>query len=196
MIKVNGIVLTLILCAVNPVCYGGLQKGAGTVELQTVTLYPPRDKVTGKYDESRACFSFRLGTNKQPGSIDCDLRYGFVRIADEDWLSVSSVGNDKRTVMREIGKFDWSDSFKLPVLEPLPELQPGEKREITVDSSADTHKQWASSTTLFAKAKVRHLYLVHVKDAQADVYALFRIEDLEQGDHCTIAWKIVPPPDR
>jgi hypothetical protein len=48
--------------------------------------------------------------------------------------------------MKELGDYKWSDSFKIPALEPLPELKQGERRQITVDSSADTHQQWAKTT--------------------------------------------------
>lgn len=167
-----------------------------TVTPQIVTLYPPRDKATGRRDETRACFSFKLGRNKLPNSTDWDLGYGFASISNEDWLMVGTTRADKRSVMKEIGKYKWSDSFKTPALEPLPELKEGERRQITVDSSADTHKEWARSTSMFAKAKHGHMFVMHVKDNQADFYVLFRIEELEQGDHCTISWKRVPAPER
>jgi hypothetical protein len=164
---------------------------------QSVTLYPPNDKRSGKYDETRACFSFKLGMNKLPNSYDWDLGYGFIRIADEDWLMVgSSATAGQRSVMKELGAHNWSDSVDLPVLEPLAKLKEGERRQITVDSSADTHAAWAESTTQFAKAKVGHMYLMHVKNDEADFYVLFRVDQLEQGEQCTISWKLIPAPER
>lgn len=168
---------------------------------QSFTLYPPRDKVTGRYDETRACFSFKLGANKLPNLTDpptltdWELGYGFMRISNEDWLTVRT-GREQRSVMKELGKYNWSDTFNVPVLEPLPRLLEGEQRHITVDSSADTHAAWANSTTHFAKAKVGHMYVVHVKDEEADFYVLFRVEQLEQGERCTISWKRIPTPER
>lgn len=168
---------------------------------ESFTLYPPRDKQTAKYDETRSCFSFKMGANKLPNSIDppevsdWDLGYGFMRISNEDWLIVSA-GPNKRSVMKELGQHNWSDAFNVPVLEPLPRLLEGEKRHITVDSSADTHAAWAKSTTHFAKAKVGHMYVMHVKDEEADFYVLFRVEQLEQGEQCTISWKRIPTPER
>jgi hypothetical protein len=170
------------------------QQNFDHVAPQTFTLYPPRDKATGQYDETRACFSFKLGRNKFPNSADWDLGYGFASISDEDWLMVGTIRADKRSVMKELGEYKWSDSFTIPALEPLPELKEGESRQITMDSSADTHQRWAKTTSHFAKAKAGHMYLVHVKDAEADFYVLFRIEEMEQGNHCTISWKQIPTP--
>lgn len=187
--------LTLILCGSNTVDKGQTsQKGLGPVNIQTITLYPPRDKATGKYDETRACFSFKRGTNKLPNSTDWDLGYGFASIDGEDWLMVGTTARDKRSVMKELGKYEWPDSFTIPVLEPLPELKEGEHRQVTVDSSGDTHKQWARTTSQFAKAKRDHMYLVRVKDAQADFYVLFRVEEIEQGEYCTISWAQIQAP--
>ena len=173
-----------------------IQQDTTAVAVQTVTLYPPNDKATGNYDETRACFSFKLGRNKVANSTDWDLGYGFASISNEDWLMVGTTGAEKRSVMMELGKYKWSDSFKTPALEPLPELKVGERRHITVDSSADTHRQWAQTTTHFAKAKVGYMYLVHVKDPQADLYVLFRVEEIAQGDHCTISWRQIPAPEK
>ncbi|HEY0761564.1 MAG TPA: hypothetical protein VGD61_04255 [Pyrinomonadaceae bacterium] len=178
--------------AINPVA---AKNFAGVVR-QSVTLYPPHDQATGKYDETRACFSFKTGKTKVRNSTDWDLGYGFLRMSNEDWLMVGTVPRDKRNVMKELGRFDWSDSLRLPVLEPLPELTAGENRNISVDSSADTHRAWATSTSHFAKAQAGYMYLMHVKDAQADFYILFRVEEIKQGRYCTITWAQIPEPEK
>jgi hypothetical protein len=162
---------------------------------QSFTLYPPRDKNTGKYDESRACFSFKLGTNKLPNSVDWELGYGFAQISNEDWLTINTGRPEQRSVLKVLGKHSWDDSFRVPALKPLPELMEGQRREITIDASAGTHAAWANSTTHFAKATVGNMYLMHVKDDEADFYVLFRVEKLEQGEHCTISWKRIPNPE-
>lgn len=171
------------------------QQNAGFEIPQSVTLYSPHDKFTGKYDESRACFNFKLGLNKLPASIEWDLGYGFLSIAHEDWLQAGAGRADERSVMKELGAHAWSDSFDVPVLEPLPELKEGERRHVTIDASGDTHREWAKTTTRFAKAMVGHMYLLHVKDERSDFYALFRVEQLEQGEQCTISWKRIPTPE-
>jgi hypothetical protein len=47
---------------------------------------------------------------------------------------------------------------------------------------------------IFVKAVVGHIYVIHVVEGDADYYALFRVESLERGDHCTISWKLIPVP--
>ncbi len=47
---------------------------------------------------------------------------------------------------------------------------------------------------VYVKAMVGHLYVIHVVDEASDFYALFRVESLERGDHCTISWKLIPAP--
>ncbi|MBI3652791.1 MAG: hypothetical protein HY231_17345 [Acidobacteria bacterium] len=161
---------------------------------QTVTLYPPVDKATGRDDETRSCFSFKHGRNGLPKSNDWDLAYGYARIGGEDWLRVGTSTSDRRSVMKELGDYDWADSFTVPALMPLPELQAGEQRHITVDTSGDTFKEWAETTPMFVKAKRGTMYLMRVKDAQTDFYVLFRVEDLQQAERCTISWKRIPAP--
>lgn len=48
--------------------------------------------------------------------------------------------------------------------------------------------------SLFVKAVVGHLYVIHVVDQLSDFYAVFRVEALERGDKCTISWRIIPSP--
>ena len=171
-------------------------KSFARVATQRITLRPPYDKARTNYDETRACLSFKSGRNKLPNSTDWDLGYGFLNMSDEDWFMVGTIDRDKRSVMKELGKYDWSDSFNVPVLQPLPELKEGQTRTIGVDSSGDTHKPWAQSTSDFAKAKVGYMYLVHVKDAQSDFYVLFRVEEMVQRERCTITWARIPDPVR
>jgi len=187
-------ILTFILACSNsnPGCIG-FARGFTQEELRTVTLFPPRDKNTGKYDETRACFSFKSAGNKLPNSKDWDLGYGFLQISYEDWFMVGMISPRKRSVIKDLGEHNWSDVIKIPVLEPLPELKEGEQRRITVDSSAGTHKDWAKQTQLFAKVIIGHMYLMRVKDDDTDIYAMFRVDELAQNKLCTISWKIVDP---
>jgi hypothetical protein len=48
----------------------------------------------------------------------------------------------------------------------------------------------------FVKAIVGHLYVIHVVDESRDFYALFRVDALERGDHCTVSWKLFPDPSK
>jgi hypothetical protein len=171
-----------------------LSSGAvAQTDVQTVTLYPPYDKNTDKYNESRACFDFKSGALKS--GRYWTLAYGFIAIGNEDWF-ILNTSEEGRTVIRDLGELKWSDSFKVPALEPLPALAKGERRHVTVDNSADTHKKWASETQIHAKVIVGHIYVVHVKNNWSDFYALFRVEDFEQGERCTISWKLIPTPEK
>jgi hypothetical protein len=46
----------------------------------------------------------------------------------------------------------------------------------------------------FVKAIVGHVYVIHVVDDTRDLYALFRVEELQRGDYCTVSWKLIPEP--
>ena len=192
----TALLLVFLLCVSNTISGSAtFQQEAPSADPEKVTLYPPFNEATGMHDETRACFSFKFGKKKAPDSIDWDLGYGFGQINDEDWLIVGVTGTDKRSVMKDLGPYKWSDSFTTWTLEPLPALKPGEHRQMMVDASADSHDEWAKSAPLFAKARRGHMYLIHVKDDQADFYALFRIEELVQMDHCTISWKRISTPE-
>lgn len=161
--------------------------------LQIVTLVPPVDPVTKKYDEGKATFSFKFGLTKKDTHGPYDLGYGFLSISDEDWFRVNNLGLN-RTVMKDLGELGWHDSFIVPVLIPLPHIEKDEHRVITVDASADTHKQWAELSSTFAKVALGHIYLIHVKTEIDDYYAMFRVEDFKQQAFCKISWRLLPAP--
>ena len=157
-----------------------------------VTLYAPR--ALGRHDEGKACFSFKSGTLKEETKNgQWDLGYGFASIGGDDWFILRSA-TQTRTVIKDLGELKWTDSFTVPVLEPLPKLREGEARSITVDSSADTGKKWAQTTNIMAKVVVGHIYVLRIKDPRSDFYVLFRVEDFKQREYCTISWKQTPMP--
>ena len=47
---------------------------------------------------------------------------------------------------------------------------------------------------MFVRAVLGHIYVIHVVDDVRDFYALFRVENLQKGDQCTISWKLIAPP--
>jgi hypothetical protein len=102
---------------------------------RSVTLYSPeKHKLTnapplsnGKLrpDVSRAYFSFTSGRLATPRVWD--LSYGTIG----GWFVVGfGIGGD-RSAIRDLGKSDWSDNFKVPVVAPLPELKYGESLYFT-----------------------------------------------------------------
>ena len=166
---------------------------AGTPCQQIVTLSAHVDKLTHTAPGGGAAFDFRRGAATRRNAKDWDLGYGGLQMSNEDWFDASPA-RQKRNVMKDLGELRWSDSYDLPVLDPLPELKEGENRTIEVDGSGDTHKAWAARTRIFAKVAAGHLYAMRVKDEYSDFYVLFRAEDHEQGDHCTISWTMAAPP--
>lgn len=62
------------------------------------------------------------------------LTYGTTYLGqDLDWFDVAD--ETDRTVIKDLGKINWNDKFEIPVVAPLPELKPGEKRVIAIDAS-------------------------------------------------------------
>jgi hypothetical protein len=175
--------LVLIFCGVTVTA-----KGSPTE--QTVTLY---SFMKYKSDYSRSAFSFERASFVY--GKGWDLLYGSLSIGDDlDWFSASTA-TDNRSLIRDMGEINWFDSYKVPVITPLPKLEPGKQRTIKVDSSGDTGKAWAEKNGIFVKAIVGHMYAMHVKDTDSDYYALFRVEAINPGDSCTISWRIVASPE-
>jgi hypothetical protein len=161
-------------------------------EPEQVTLYSPRS--SGTYDEGKACFSFKSGALKEEtNDRNWDLGYGFANIGGADWFILFS-STQTRTVIKDLGELKWTDSFAIPVLEPLPKLRETETRSITVDASANTGKKWEKTTNIMAKVVVGHIYVVRIKDPRSDFYVTFRVEDFKTREYCTITWKRVPMP--
>lgn len=164
---------------------------------QTVTLYSPHDKKSDLYDESRSWVSFDVGgrndLQKTILTENGDLGYGFLAINGEDFFTVNH-GERDRSVIKDLGTHEWTDGFGLPALGPLPELAEGERRLITVDATADTGADWQKSTRVFAKAVIGHIYVVHIKKGDTDLYGLFRVEEIKQAESCTISWVKVALP--
>lgn len=165
---------------------------------QTIMLVPPLDPNTKKYNEGKSCFNFKLGLFKEDvlretKRNDWDLGYGFLSIGEEDWFTLHFAS---RSVMQDLGDRNWDNPGKVPVLEPLPPFPKDKPRKVTIDSSADTHKQWAKDTHNVAKILQGHMYALHVKNDADDFYVLLRVNELEQGKHCTISWQRVPSPEQ
>ncbi len=205
---------TLTLLAAT-LCAAGAVLSTARPAQQTVMLYAPHDKQTGKFDLDRAVFSFERGVR---GDADravwrngWDIGYALAVLGDEDYFQVKLNEGD-RGVLKDSGALDWFDSVEVPTLEPLPALEKGQSRHIAVDSSTlikgearhaimgssgnNTDKEWVRTNGIFAKAVVGHMYLAHVKDEGSDFYALFRVEELVQRERCTISWRLTAPPGR
>ena len=121
-----------------------------------------------------ATFSFEFGRNGKETLLvnrnDWDILFG--NSPDHDDFQVSMVGDD-RSRMQDMGALNWSDSFQVPVLPayPLPTIDPS------------------------VPAVVGHMYVVHTKDTETDLYFLFRVEAIESKKSVTISWKSVRSPE-
>lgn len=120
-------------------------------------------------DYQKATFSFEFGLRDDPACLhanDWDLQYG----NGGDHFHVTMVADDRSRIV-DLGEIDWGqlDTKRLAKLPPHP--QP--RRE-------------------FVPSAVGHVYLVHTVDRNSDLYALFRVEavDQQQGT-CDITWRLV-----
>lgn len=184
-------------------------------------------------DGKETFFSFEAGAIV-PQDQRWDLVYGALYVGDDfDWFQVS-VGRENRSIIKDLGANNWTDSFTVPVVEPFPKLKDGERRNISIDASGadgapgERGRKAAPATnggdpqskrtvedvvvpenaqpkapphrepkvdSIFVKAIIGHMYVIHVVDKKRDFYALFRVEALERGDNCTITWKLIPSPE-
>jgi hypothetical protein len=219
--------IMLVLLAVT-----GLASTTTVKAQESITLYSP---LKYQNDQSRAFVDFQLGTYAKHGS-DKDVGYGLLYAGDEfDWFQ-SSAASGNRSVIKDLGEYNWTDRFTIPVVEPLAKLKPGEQRRIGVDTSGADGADGAPGApgnpgadgdgvvrqrmptidspvinsragssrpkrdgkpkvdSLWVKAIVGHMYVIHVVDDTRDFYALFRVEALERGDKCTISWKLTADP--
>ena len=184
---------------------------------ETVTLYS-RFKHA---NDSRSAFDFESRV-RGPRRGSWDIAYGNLQAGEDfDWFETSS-SQGRRSVVRDLGEYAWTDTFPIPVVEPLAKLKTGERREIVIDTSGADGKDGAPGADgdgvvrprpqssaapqrpkhdgkakidpMFVRAVVGHIYVIHVVDDVRDFYALFRVDSLQKGDQCTISWKLIAPP--
>ena len=130
--------------------------------------------VNGKDNYVDACFSFEHGMNGEAALRftfnDWDILFG--NSPSFDAFTVTTVGDD-RSRIQDLGPLNWTDTFQVPVLTPHP----------------------APAIEPEALAVVGHMYVVHTKDRDTDLYTLFRVEALDPLKSVTISWKSVPSPE-
>jgi len=234
----NRISFPIIALVMLAYAFGSQVSGQqGARQDSTVTLF---SGIKHRDQGLRSCLNFP-GTPTSPG---CDVRYGALYARDDlDWFE-SSTAEGNRSVIMDLGAHEWNAEFRVPVIEPLAKLKPGEKRHITVDTSGadgadgagrrparlgstddvfsrvlparnDVPVEYATlpqpsketapasrpkrdertkTSSLYVKAIVGHVYVIHVVDELRDFYALFRVESLQQGDRCTLSLKLIPAP--
>ena len=160
---------------------------------QTITLF---SRISHK-DEGygRSAFNFRHGVRsdvegwEQLTHNHAHLLYGSISIdGDTDWFSVSGGGEDPSRI-KDLGELEWSNVYHTPFLPANPQLSTG-IRFPGINESFES-----SSDGRVTQVVAGHMYVVHIKNRESDLYAMFRVDALERNDHCTISWKVVPSPE-
>ena len=144
-----------------------------TSDLKTVTLLN-RVKTAEKDNFADTAISFEKGVHGESGKAitknDWDMYY--VSFPENNSLGNYfnvTTGKDDLSRIKDLGKFEWTDKFEIPDL-PAYEIHTREA---------------------LAAVNVGHIYLVHTKDTDSDLYALFRVEELKTGEAVTISWKVI-----
>lgn len=120
----------VILCAFS---FSVFSQNANSDGLKTAELLSPiSSQGQGTMQNIRDfCFSFiteSVNCGKSP-----DLYYGMLRKGNDwDWFRV--MGEGSRNKIRNLGKKDWTDDFKVPVVKPYAKLKDGQQRNVVVGS--------------------------------------------------------------
>ena len=85
-------------------------------------------------DLTRGYFDFTFGEYGTLGSWD--LSYGFLNTGQDDWFMVRT-GDNERSVIKDLGPLGWNAKIKLPIVQPLPALKPGEHRKVNISTSTE-----------------------------------------------------------
>lgn len=113
-------------------------------ELKTVELFSPRnaDGTSNPATVGKACFSF---INE---SISCgktsDLYYG-ITPSSKEWNWFRASGEGTRNKIKSLGKKDWTDKLKVPVIEPYAKLRPGLQRDPFLNASVRRGRSMSTS---------------------------------------------------
>ena len=113
----------------------------GTIELLSPWVIAVGQKTTFSEEKRRkSCFDFEslsYGCGRGSG-----VAYGDRIGVNLDLFQIHG-GVIDRTRMVEIGKYNWTDKFSVPYVEPWTALAPGEKRAITINASGTPVKSSA-----------------------------------------------------
>jgi hypothetical protein len=146
-------------------------------------------------DFAKANFNFQLGVRGDSISPLTrniyDLRYGGLSYdGDNDWLDVP-IAHGSRSKIIDMGALNWMNVFDVPILYANPVPYDG----VRTDSFGNGKLIRSLPENTMVKAAVGHLYLLHTKDNDRDLYIMFRVESLKAGDEVTISWRVVPSPE-
>lgn len=145
-------------------------------------------------DFEKAIFSFELGLRGDalPSRMkySYNIRYGEMsNNGDSDWIGVPTRGTSSQ--IKDLGEIAWSDIYDIPFLYASPVPHDG-LIALTYDSGKVVK---IAPEGVLVKAITGHMYLVHSKDEDTDIYILFRIEAIKPSDECRLSWRVVPSPE-
>jgi hypothetical protein len=163
------LVIVLLVAGIIPTCAQSPsdQTRTGTLLKRTVT------NVVDNYPY--AAYSFKCGGNGPEIQKLCRNRWEilFGNSPEPDSFDVTMVADDRGRI-HDLGRHTWTDKFAVPTL-----------------SAYEEHVREPS-----VKALEGHIYLVHARNADTDLYALFRVEKLLPGERVDITWKVIPKPQK
>jgi hypothetical protein len=173
----------------------GVGERAGLqTEPQKVTLF---SRITYKENGyGKSAFNFQHGLRSDDQNWErvahnyAHLMYGSISFdPGTDWFSVSMGGDDPSRI-KDLGELHWIQVYDTPLLLATPRQSSG----VRFPGQQETFEE--SSEGRVTKVVAGHMYLVHIKNRETNLYAMFRVEDLEPNDHCTISWKVVASPEK
>jgi hypothetical protein len=144
-----------------------------------------------KYNSAKASFNFEFGVRVDSKSPLTHNQYGGITLdGDSDWFEVP-MGRDSRSQLKDLGELTWAEIYYVPIL-PASSIPHN-------SGMGHTHIAGKMVSTspegVLVKAAAGHIYLLHSKHDQTDLYVMFRVDALKAGDECSISWKIVPSPE-
>lgn len=190
-LRYHGLALILVLTVISHSAKAQTRSSESwrSAKPKTVTLFS-RAKYKGKSKEyGKSAFSFNHGVRSDAGRRvtrnNYELLYGSIRWnGDSDWFSVTMVTDDGSRI-KDLGQLNWSDPFEVPYIPAS--VQPN--NGIRWPAKTETFEQ--SSNGQVTRVVAGHIYVLHSKDSDSDLYTLFRVEKLVPSDEVTISWKVV-----
>lgn len=108
-----------------------------TASTPTVTLYRQVDPVTKRFDEGKGHFSFKRGLlQEMTHSSDWDLCFSCLSNEGRDDWFVVHYGPETRSVLKDLGEFNWDEPITIPVLQPQPLVEKGKQWKPAVSAGA------------------------------------------------------------
>lgn len=197
-LKQRGLPLILAFCVMTLSARAQLraQKNWRDIEPETVTLLCNSKYRSTFAGNGKSSFSFKYGVRGEvaPEITQSELLYGNVTWNGDSDLFTVALGTDDRSRIKDLGELKWSEVPNVPFLPAS--VEPHKGFRLPPRRGAGSEAVEASSQGQLTRVVAGHMYVVHVKNSRADLYALLRVERLVPSDEVTISWKLVPSTKR